>query len=269
MAPPKKPKNASKQPPAHKFFRIIGPKPTEEEEESMDSDFQVDPPSLHRNLINNNTNAELQAEDGQHTETVDGDDSSEEEEEEDEEDKEDKEEDEPEVIQVPMKRKPVPKNAKKSSFSLYSPLFLLHSPYFIEKTQRIEAEELSDIQEIPKISYTISMFSLEELKKPVTRHKPKSHLIDLSSNLEWVDVKAHLKIAICNQLFPQDAIVEDDRFEMTWFIPGIVTNALSLHTVANYQQLVKKALKAKEPGVKILVDELPKLVPVSIATSSV
>jgi hypothetical protein len=84
-----------------------------------------------------------------------------------------------------------------------------------------------------------------------------------------VDVKAHLKITICNQLFLQDAVVEDDYFEMTWCIPCIVTNALSLHTVANYQQLVKKALKAKEPGVKILVDKLPKNAPVSIVTFSV
>jgi hypothetical protein len=136
----------------------------------------------------------------------------------------------------------------------------LPSPSFIEKTKIIEAEdELSDIAieeepEFPKISYTISTFSLEELKKPVTRRKPKSRLIELSSDLEWMDVKAHLKITICNHLFPQDAVVKDDHFEMTWCIPRIVTNALSLHTVADYQQLVKKALKAKEPGVKILVD---------------
>ena len=64
-----------------------------------------------------------------------------------------------------------------------------------------------------------------------------------------------------NQLFPQDAIVEDNHFEMTWCIPHIVTNTLSLHTVANYEQLVKRALKAKEPGVKILVNELPKIAP--------
>jgi len=144
------------------------------------------------------------------------------------------------------------------------------SPPFTEKTQRIEAEdELSDIsdeKEVPKISYTISTFSLEELKKPVTHRKPRSRLIDLSSDLEWVDVKAHLKIVICDQLFPQEAVVEDNCYEMTWCIPHIVTNALSLYTVADYQQLVKNALKGKEPGVKILVDELPKIVSVRIAT---
>lgn len=34
---------------------------------------------------------------------------------------------------------------------------------------------------------------------------------------------------------------------------------LSLHTAADYQQLVKKGLKVKESSVKISVDELPKI----------
>jgi len=84
--------------------------------------------------------------------------------------------------------------------------------------------------------------------------------------MEWADVKAHLKIAICDLLFPQQAIVEDDCYDMTWCIPRVVTNPLSLYTVADYQQLVKKALKAKEPGAKILIDELPKIVLVRIAS---
>ena len=74
---------------------------------------------------------------------------------------------------------------------------------------------------------------------------------------------------ICDQLFPREAVVEDDRYEMTWCIPRIVTNALSLHTVADYRQLVKKALKAKEPGAKILVDELPKIAPVIFVMFSI
>lgn len=141
---------------------------------------------------------------------------------------------------------------------------------YLEKLRRIEAEdESSDGSiEVPKISYTISTFSLEELKKPATRRKPKSCLIDLSSDLEWVDVKAQLKIAICDLLFPQLAVVEDARYDMTWCIPRIVTNPLFLHSVANYQQLVKKALKAKEPNVKILVDELP-LVRLSILNDQI
>ena len=76
---------------------------------------------------------------------------------------------------------------------------------------RIEAEdEHSDSTvKVPKISYTISTFSLEKLKKLATCRKSKSHLIDLSSDLEWVNVKAHMKIVNCNLLFPQLAVIED------------------------------------------------------------
>lgn len=82
-----------------------------------------------------------------------------------------------------------------------------------------------------------------------------------------MDVKAHFKIAICDQLFPHETVVEDDCYGMTWCIPRIVTNALSLHTVADYQQLMKKALK---PGAKIMVNELPKkIVPVRILMFSI
>ena len=100
------------------------------------------------------------------------------------------------------------------------------------------------------------MSTLTELKKLATCHKPKSCLIDLSSDLKWVDVKAHLKIAICDLLFP---VAEDADYDMAWYIPCVVTNPLSLHTVADYQQLVKKALKVKEPSVKIMVEELTKV----------
>ena len=102
----------------------------------------------------------------------------------------------------------------------------------------------------------VTTLSLNELKKPATRRKAKSRLIELSSGLEWMDIHAHLKIAICDLLFPQQAVVEDDRYEMTWSIPRVVPQALSLASAADYDQLVKKALKMKEPGVKILVDEM-------------
>lgn len=87
---------------------------------------------------------------------------------------------------------------------------------YLKKIPRIETEdEHSDSPvEVPKISYTVSTFSLEELKKSATCHKPKSCLIDLSSDLEWVDVKAHLKIIIYDLLFPQLAVVEDAHYDM-------------------------------------------------------
>ena len=80
--------------------------------------------------------------------------------------------------------------------------------------------------------------------------------------MDWIDVKAQLKIAICDLHFLQQVAVDDDCYNMTWCIPCVVTDTLSLHTEPDYQHLMKKALKCKEPGVKILVDEVAKFAPV-------
>ena len=161
-----------------------------------------------------------------------------------------------------------PKSEKRSRrtpkkvFSHSSSISLLLTT-FLEKIQKtIADDEDTNADEMPMISYTISTFSLEELKKPVTRRKPKSRLIEISSGMDWVDVKARLKIAICDLLFPQQAVVDDDCYDIAWCIPRVVTNNLALDTEADYQHLVKKALKCKEPGAKILVDELARIAPV-------
>jgi hypothetical protein len=118
-----------------------------------------------------------------------------------------------------------------------------------------DADEEHVQQQIPKLSYMITMFSLEELKKPSTRRKAKSRLIELSSALEWIDMCGMVKRAVCDLLFPEQAVVDDDRYEMTWCIPRVVPQALSLASTADYDLLIKKVLKMKDPNGKILVDE--------------
>ena len=115
-------------------------------------------------------------------------------------------------------------------------------------------EELVQKQ-ILKISYTITTFSLEELKKPSMHHKVKSHLIELSSTLEWIYIHGMVKGAICDLLFPEQAVVDNNKYKMTWCIPHVVPQALSLVSTTDYNLLIKKALKMKDPNVKILVDK--------------
>jgi hypothetical protein len=62
----------------------------------------------------------------------------------------------------------------------------------------------------------ITTFSLEELRKPLTGCKAKSHLIELSSTLEWIDMCSVVRGAICDLLFPEQAVVDNNRYEMTW-----------------------------------------------------
>jgi len=64
-------------------------------------------------------------------------------------------------------------------------------------------------------------FSLEELKKFSTCCKVESCLIKLSSALEWIDMHSMVKTAICDLLFPKQAVVDNDRYKMTWCIPCI------------------------------------------------
>ena len=110
---------------------------------------------------------------------------------------------------------------------------------------------------IPKISYTISAFSLEEQKKPQARHKPESSLVELPSNIAWIDAKARFKITtISDLLFPHHAVVADNAFKLTWAIPHIQPNPISLKSENDYHQLVKKALQSKNPAACIFVDEV-------------
>ena len=139
--------------------------------------------------------------------------------------------------------------------------------YPAEKARAQESsEEDSDVDdnpiEVPKISYTLTTLSVNELKKPAARRKSKSHLLDISSGLEWIDAKAHLKIAICDLLFPGQAEIDDNKYELTWSIPRIAPTPLSLHTASDYEQLVKKCLKLTEPAVKVCAEEVEQHAPV-------
>ena len=64
-----------------------------------------------------------------------------------------------------------------------------------------------------------------------------------------------VKGAICDLLFPEQAVVDNNKNKMTWCIPHVVLWALSLVSTADYNLLIKKALKMKDPNVKILVDK--------------
>ena len=74
-------------------------------------------------------------------------------------------------------------------------------------------------------------------------HKAKSHLVELSSTLEWIYIHGMVKGAICDLLFPEQAVVDNNKYKMTWCIPHIVPQALSLVSTADYNLLIKKALK--------------------------
>jgi hypothetical protein len=84
---------------------------------------------------------------------------------------------------------------------------LLNSWYLIilplEKANHTRIpEEQEDEVPIPKITYTMTIFPLHELSKPSAHHEPKARFVVLPSDLEWPDVRAHIKIKAIDVLFP-------------------------------------------------------------------
>jgi hypothetical protein len=135
-------------------------------------------------------------------------------------------------------------------------MFLLSKTVADKVPRNNDTSDDENEEVIAKISYTISAFSLKEQKKPQTRRKPESSLLELPSNIAWINAKAHFKIIISNLLFPDQAVISDNAYKLTWAIARIQTNPVSLKSEADYNQLVKKALQAKNPAARILVDEV-------------
>jgi len=100
------------------------------------------------------------------------------------------------------------------------------------------------------------VFTAEELKKPAARRISKSNLVDLVPTMDWIDAMAHFKIAICDLLFPQQVVIADEAFEMTWSIPCVAPGPFMLKTEAQYKQLISKASPMKNPTARILVNEV-------------
>ena len=79
-----------------------------------------------------------------------------------------------------------------------------------EKANRARTPDKEEEVIIPQITYTMTIFSLAELAKPHARRQPKVRFVILASDLEWLDVRAQLKIKAVDVLFPNQAAVDDE-----------------------------------------------------------
>ena len=107
-----------------------------------------------------------------------------------------------------------------------------------------------------KITYNLTIFSVAELTKPQARREPAARFLVLPCNLEWLDFHARLKIKACDVLFPGQAAIGDDAYEIMFCIPHHVPNPLPLSSVANYEHLVENALRQQQPTIKIIIKEI-------------
>lgn len=122
-------------------------------------------------------------------------------------------------------------------------------------------EEMSDtpmpIVDAPKIIYNLTILSLDQAQKASRSRETVARFVVLASDLEWEDVYTRLKIKICDVLFPGQAEVPNNAFEMLFSIPQCVPAPLSLQTEDDYNHLIKNVLKVcNDPSTKISVKQL-------------
>jgi len=129
----------------------------------------------------------------------------------------------------------------------------------LEKSKKVskqnpEAENPSGPLAPPamNINYNLLFFLTENLKLPLTRHNPKAGYLILHDDVTWEDFYVCMKIKACDYLFPNQAIVDDASFEMTFSIAHHIPIALPLASAADYNHLLTNALKIKKnPTVKV------------------
>ena len=93
------------------------------------------------------------------------------------------------------------------------------------------------------------------MKKPKSRRESKARLLEIPTTMEWLDFQARLNIQISDMLYPKTAKIDYSKFEATYTIPRHVPNALPLFAPTDFSYLLKNAIKAKDPSVKIIVVE--------------
>jgi len=232
--------------------------------EALDSDDDPDDDDIYASDEDNEIIdlAEEEEEEEEEEEGRNGKEHEEEEEEEEDEDEEAREEEEepPKVVVLPQKRKNKSTDHRAKSNDIF---ILLNCWYLIvilplEKANHARiSEDQEDEIPIPKITYTMTIFSLRELSKPQARREPKARFIVLPSDLVWSDVRAHIKIKAIDVLFPQQAVVDDGAFEIEFSIPRQVPTPLPLLSEDDYKYLIQNALKLKaNPTVKITIKEV-------------
>ena len=120
-------------------------------------------------------------------------------------------------------------------------------------SEHVNRREPEEVVEARKITYNLALFSVAELAKPQARREPVARFLVLPSDLEWLDIHAQLKIKGGDVLFPGQAAIPDDAYEITFCIARHVSNPLPLSCSADYKHLVENALRQQQPTVKIMI----------------
>lgn len=103
-----------------------------------------------------------------------------------------------------------------------------------------------------KITYLMSVFSAEEMKKPKTKRVALGQNLVLDASEPYDTLKAQMLVRIVSALNPTKIALDDYTFNYT--IARLVTVPLSLSSESDYGFLISQATKAKTASnVKITV----------------
>ena len=169
-----------------------------------------------------------------------------------EEEEEGSDNEEPKIVPVmPQKRKTGKDMNKSASRSFH----VIYSPHIFSKSssEHVNRHEPDEVAVMHKITYNLAIFSVAELAKPQAHREPAARFLVLPSDLEWLDIHAHLKIKAGDVLFPGQATINDDAYEITFCIARHIPNPLPLSCVGDYKHLVENALRQQQPTVKIMI----------------
>lgn len=115
----------------------------------------------------------------------------------------------------------------------------------------------------PKITYTISIFTMSQMKKDTKkRGDPKNFFLQLSSTVEWDTFKAQLLEKISSALKPPQ--IHFDDYNFTFHVPRHHKTITELSTEADYVFLTGRALKAtSDPVANITIEPIVRKAKVS------
>ncbi|RXW18108.1 hypothetical protein EST38_g7747 [Candolleomyces aberdarensis] len=127
------------------------------------------------------------------------------------------------------------------------------SPTLVES-----GEDAPKPAEKPKLTYSISMFSLCELAKAKTKREPENHIMTMSADAPWIDVQDQLKIHIIDGLFAGENISTDSaQYRMFYTVRPTVKDPISLASEKDHNSLLEfVAPQTKSRNISIIVNEL-------------
>ncbi|KAG1884553.1 hypothetical protein F4604DRAFT_1918984 [Suillus subluteus] len=104
------------------------------------------------------------------------------------------------------------------------------------------------------ISYSLVMYSFEQMKKPKTKRSEETAIIKLYQDEPFDTLKAQILKCISESLKPKK--LDYDDYKIMFTVLRHQTAPLSLKKTAEYEHLVECAVRMKTPAVKLLIEAL-------------